>query len=91
MNVQDFETCLNQLNAVRNDMTLLENYRFQQESNESKQAERLALNIAMYNDFKLSDYSIAKFLFDQELMWRKDKNYYNNACLLYTSPSPRDS
>lgn len=79
MNVQDFETCLNQLNAVRNDMTLLENYRFQQESNESKQAERLALNIAMYNDFKLSDYSIAKFLFDQELMWRKDKNYYNNA------------
>ena len=75
MNVQDFETCLNQLNAVRNDMTLLDNYRFQQESNESKQAERLALNIALYNDFKLSDYSIAKFLFDQELMWRKDKNY----------------
>lgn len=61
-----------QLNEIRQNQNLLENYRYQIGSITSKQNDRLMLNIALYNDFQLSDYPIAKFLFDQELLWRKD-------------------
>mgnify|MGYP003582935847 FL=1 len=63
-----------ELNAVRQNSNLLENYRFEKGVGYSKHFDRLRLNIAMYNDFQQNDYYIATFLFQQELLWRKDEN-----------------
>jgi hypothetical protein len=62
----------NQLDFVRQNQNLLDNYRFDKDPVSSNHFERLRLNIAIYNDFKLSDFDIAKFLFTEECKWRKD-------------------
>lgn len=62
----------NQLDLVRLNQNLLDNYRFEKDADSSNHFERLRLNIAIYNDFKLSDFEIAKFLFTEESKWRKD-------------------
>lgn len=61
-----------QLDLVRQNLNLLENYRFDKDAVSSDHFERLRLNIAIYNDFKPSDFEIAKFLFTEESKWRKD-------------------
>ena len=55
---------INELNEVRKNPALLSNYEF--ENRNSNHYNRLKLNIAMFNDFRYSDYLIAKFLFEQE-------------------------
>jgi hypothetical protein len=65
------ETYRNELNSVRQSIDLLDNYAFDKKANDSKQFDRLRLNIAIYNDLKDSDYDIVKFLFKQEKEWRK--------------------
>ncbi len=62
----------NQLDLVRQNPSLLDNYRFEKDSVSSNHFERLRLNIAIYNDFKPSDFEISKFLFIEENKWRKD-------------------
>lgn len=62
----------NQLDLVRQNPNLLDNYRFDKDAVDSNHFERLRLNIAIYNDFKSSDFEIAKFLFTEESKWRKD-------------------
>lgn len=62
----------NQLDLVRQNPDLLNNYRFDKDATSSKHFERLRLNIAIYNDCKQSDFEIAKFLFTEESKWRKD-------------------
>jgi hypothetical protein len=62
----------NQLDLVRQNQNLLDNYRFDKNAVSSNHFERLRLNIAIYNDFKPSDFEIAKFLFTEESKWRKD-------------------
>lgn len=59
------------LNALRKDSSLLANYAFDKNAANSNHFERLRLNIAMYNDFKSTDNSIAFYLFEQEIKWRK--------------------
>lgn len=61
----------NELDLVREDTKLLENYRFDKEAVNSRHFDRLKLNIAIYNDLKLTDYEIVKFLFTEEMEWRK--------------------
>jgi len=65
---------INELNEVRKNPALLSNYEF--ENRHSNHYNRLKLNIAMFNDFRYSDYLIAKFLFEQESNWRKSDDYY---------------
>lgn len=60
-----------ELDLVRQNRKLLDNYRFDKNALNSKHFERLRLNIAIYNDFKQSDYDIVKFLFTEEKEWRK--------------------
>jgi hypothetical protein len=62
----------NQLDLVRQNQNLLDNFRFDKDAVSSNHFERLRLNIAIYNDFKPSDFEIAKFLFTEESKWRKD-------------------
>lgn len=62
---------INELNLIRENPKLLDNYCFDKDALNSKHFERLRLNIAIYNDFKKSDFEIAKFLFMQEKEWRK--------------------
>jgi hypothetical protein len=62
----------NELDLVRQDPELLENYRFGKEAVSSNHFERLRLNIAIYNEFKPSDFEIVKFLFTEENKWRKN-------------------
>jgi hypothetical protein len=62
----------NQLDLVRQNPELLDNYRFDNDAVSSNHFERLRLNIAIYNDFKPCDFEIAKFLFIEESKWRKD-------------------
>ncbi len=61
----------NDLDLVRQNLTLLDNYRFDKNSSDSKHFDRLRLNIAIYNDLKNTDYEIVKFLFCEEKEWRK--------------------
>lgn len=68
--VQIIEQYKRQLDLVRQNLSLLENYRFDKDAGISNHFERLRLNIAMYNDFRESDYEIAKFLFEEEIKWR---------------------
>ena len=76
-NMENIEkTFLAELNLIRNDLTLLESYKFDKNSPDSKHFDRLRLNIAMYNDLRDSDFQIAKFLFQQEIEWRKTEHYY---------------
>jgi hypothetical protein len=65
------EKYINQLNAVRQDLNLLNNYRFDKEVSDLSHFARLRLNIAIYNDFKQTDFEIVKFLFEEENRWRK--------------------
>lgn len=60
-----------ELDLVRQNLKLLDNYRFDKDSINSKQFDRLRLNIAIYNDLKQTDYEIVKFLFTEEKEWRK--------------------
>ena len=62
----------NQLDLVRQNPDLLDNYRFDKDVVSSNHFDRLRLNISIYNDFKPSDFEIAKFLFTEEIKWRKD-------------------
>lgn len=62
----------NQLDLVRQNPNLLDNYRFDKDAAFSNHFERLRLNIAIYNDFKPSDFEIAKFLFTEENEWKKN-------------------
>ena len=70
----------NQLDLVRQNPNLLDNYRFDKDAPNSNHFERLRLNIAIYNDFKQTDFELVKFLFNQEKEWRKvvdDGEVYN--------------
>lgn len=67
---------LDELNLVRNNLDLLDQYKFDTHADDSKHFDRLRLNIAIYNDFRASDFEIAKFLFQQEMAWRKCDTYY---------------
>ncbi len=60
-----------ELDLVRQNPKLLDNYRFDKDAINSKHFDRLRLNIAIYNDLKQSDYEIVKFLFTEEKEWRK--------------------
>jgi hypothetical protein len=70
--LQLIEKYKNQLDLVRQNPNLLDNYRFDKDAASSNHFDRLRLNIAIYNDFKPSDFEIAKFLFTEESKWRKD-------------------
>ncbi len=70
------EKYIKKLNEIRNDKNLLNNLKFS--TNDSNHFERLKLNLALFNDFKKTDYWIAKYLFEQEVNWRKSKKYYEN-------------
>lgn len=59
------------LDEVRQDTSLLSNYRFDKDALHSKHYDRLKLNIAIYNDRKQTDYEIERFLFTEEKEWRK--------------------
>jgi len=61
----------NELDLVRQNPKLLDNYRFDKDAMNSKHFERLRLNIAIYNDLKPTDYEIVKCLFAEEKEWRK--------------------
>ncbi|TGL55264.1 hypothetical protein EHQ61_00700 [Leptospira wolffii] len=67
------ERYINKLTEIRKNPKLLDNFRFNGNENDFdiNHIERLRLNIAIYNDRKQSDYSIAKFLFEEEIIWRK--------------------
>ncbi|UPT67202.1 MAG: hypothetical protein M0D57_00420 [Sphingobacteriales bacterium JAD_PAG50586_3] len=60
-----------ELEQVRNDFSLLENYRYITSSDNNKQAERSALALAIYYDLKPSDFEIVEFLLEQEYQLRK--------------------
>ncbi|MDF2851361.1 hypothetical protein [Sphingobacterium multivorum] len=60
-----------ELELVRQNPKLLDNYRFDKDAIDSKHFDRLRLNIAIYNDLKQTDYEIVKFLFAEEKEWRK--------------------
>ncbi len=60
-----------ELDLVRENLKLLDNYRFDKEAINSKHFDRLRLNIAIYNDLKQKDYEIVRFLFTEEKEWRK--------------------
>ncbi len=60
-----------ELDLVRQNPKLLENYRFNKNDINSKHFDRLRLNIAIYNDLKKTDYEIVKLLFTEEKEWRK--------------------
>lgn len=72
---ETIEKYIDELNEVRQDFSLLKNYEF--EGGNPNHIERLRLNIALFNDFNITDYSIAKFLFEQESNWRRSQNYYD--------------
>jgi hypothetical protein len=80
-----------ELALVRNDLSLLENYRFEIGARNHKHFERLRLNIAIYNDLRDTDYDIVKFLFNKERKWREYDNdgvceeLYGNVDNLYFS------
>ncbi|KFC22756.1 hypothetical protein [Epilithonimonas lactis] len=88
---QDYQV---KLDFVRKNRELLENYRFEKEASNSKQFDRLRLNIAIYNDLKSTDFEIVKFLFNQEREWRKYgkdgdvDNLYFSAFILTLFNSP---
>lgn len=88
---QDYK---NKLDLVRKNRELLENYRFEKGAPNSKQFDRLKLNIAIYNDLKSTDFEIVKFLFNQEKEWRKYgkegdvDNLYFSAFILTLFNSP---
>lgn len=63
-----------ELDLVRDNPDLLDNYRFDENTENSNQFKRLRLNIAMYNDFRESDYEIAKFLFGEEIKLRRTED-----------------
>jgi hypothetical protein len=65
------ETYQIELNSVRQNLDLLNNYAFEIKADNSKHFDRLRLNIANYNDLKDSDFNIVEFLFKQEKEWRK--------------------
>lgn len=60
-----------ELDLVRKNPKLLDNYRFDKDITNSKHFDRLRLNIAIYNNLKQTDYEIVKFLFTEEKEWRK--------------------
>jgi len=60
-----------ELDLVRQNPKLLDNYRFDKDAINSKHFDRLRLNIAIYNDLKQTDYEIVKCLFAEEKEWRK--------------------
>jgi len=60
-----------ELDLVRQNPKLLDNYRFDKDAIDSKHFDRLRLNIAIYNDLKQTDYDIVKYLFAEEKEWRK--------------------
>ncbi|SOD14769.1 hypothetical protein [Pedobacter xixiisoli] len=60
-----------ELELVRQNPKLLDNYRFDKDDINSKHFDRLRLNIAIYNNLKQTDYEIVKFLFTEEKEWRK--------------------
>ncbi|MFY7732394.1 MAG: hypothetical protein ACOVSR_02845 [Bacteroidia bacterium] len=60
-----------ELDLVRQNPKLLDNYRFDKDAINSKHFDRLRLNIAIYNDLKKTDFEIVKFLFTEEKEWRK--------------------
>lgn len=60
-----------ELDLVRQNPKLLDNYRFDKDAIDSKYFDRLRLNIAIYNDLKQTDYDIVKYLFAEEKEWRK--------------------
>jgi len=66
--VENYKT---ELELVRQNPTLLDNYRFDRDAIDSKHFDRLRLNIAIYNDLKQTDYEIVKYLFAEEKEWRK--------------------
>jgi hypothetical protein len=66
-----------QLDLVRQNPDLLNDYQFDKDTPSSNHYQRLRLNIALYNDLQPSDYEIAKFLFMEESKWR-------------TAPAPKD-
>lgn len=59
------------LDEIRQNPTLLDQYRFDRDAPDSKHFDRLRLNIAIYNDLRQTDFEIVKFLFEQEKEWRK--------------------
>ncbi|MBL7998005.1 MAG: hypothetical protein JNL32_05145 [Candidatus Kapabacteria bacterium] len=69
-----FENYKSELDLVRQNPSLLENYRFEIGINNSNHYERLRLNIAIYNDMKDTDYEIVRFLFNEERKWREYDN-----------------
>lgn len=60
-----------ELDLVRKNPKLLDNYRFDKDAINSKHFDRLRLNIAIYNDLNQTDYEIVKCLFAEEKEWRK--------------------
>lgn len=67
---------LDELNLVRADLDLLTQYQFDHNAENSKHFDRLRLNIAIYNDLRLSDFQIVDFLFQQEMAWRMSPDYF---------------
>lgn len=67
---------IKELDVIRNDKDRLNEYRFT--TDKPNQFKRLRINIALFNDFNETDFWIAKYLFEQEALWRKSENYYDN-------------
>lgn len=70
------EKYIEELNVIRDDKNQLDEYRFTTDN--PNQFKRLRINIALFNDFKETDFWIAKYLFEQESIWRKSEDYYEN-------------
>lgn len=67
---------IEELNVIRDDKSLLSEYRFTRDK--PNHFARLKINIALFNDFRETDFEIAKYLFEQESIWRKSEHYYDN-------------
>jgi hypothetical protein len=94
--MQLIENYQKQLDLVRQNPALLNDYRFDKDAPSSNHYKRLRLNIALYNDLQPSDYEIAKFLFMEESKWRKAPkdgevdNLYFSAFILSLFKNPEN-
>ena len=67
-----------EIDLVRDNPDLLNNYRFDKNGENTNQFKRLRLNIAIYNDLKESDYEIVKFLFTEEIKLHRIEDISDN-------------
>jgi len=67
---------IEELDVIRKDKDRLNEYSFT--TDKPNHFKRLRINIALFNDFNETDFWIAKYFFEQESLWRKSENYYDD-------------